>query len=84
MMSDQEQRELADKAADFSSCTLEYVGFLRAVIQGIKEISTSNGNKNVVKDLSELGSYLADDFHNLIDCEREEFEEIRSRIKEES
>jgi len=79
-MTEAEQKELANKAADFTTCTMEYVGYLRTVIRSIEELSSKGGKMTVIKELSGLGSYLADDFHNIVDCEREEFEEIRTSV----
>jgi len=51
--------------------SMEHLDHLRALFGGI--VAASNANSNTVPlDLAKLGLILTDDFHNLMDCYREE------------
>ncbi len=51
--------------------SMEHLEHLRALFGGI--VAASNANSNTVPlDLAKLGLILTDDFHNLMDCYREE------------
>jgi hypothetical protein len=81
MLTESEQLDLANKAADFLPCTLEYVYNLKVIINTINDLATKNSSLSTIEQLSKLGDCLADEYHNTIDSECEEFEKIRQSLR---
>ncbi len=53
--------------------SMEHLDHLSALFGGIVAASNANPNPNTVSlELAKLGLVLADEFHNLMDCYREE------------
>jgi hypothetical protein len=65
-------------ACSIARIGIEFNARLRAVLSGIEAASKDN---KVINDLAHLGIYLADDFHNSFDCEREEKERRLVELK---
>lgn len=60
--------KLAEEGSLIATIGVEYIEKLRAVIIGI---AAASANQNAVDELAGIGLYLADDFHNMMNCHEE-------------
>jgi len=69
---------LAEEASNIAAIGVEYIEKLRAMMIGI---TAASANQKAVDELAGIGLYLADDFHNMMDCMREDMLKKLSMIE---
>ncbi|MCO1335455.1 hypothetical protein MO867_14040 [Microbulbifer sp. OS29] len=63
------------RSLDLANLSLESLSKLRTLFQSISQISE---DKTTSQELAVIGAHLADEWANLIDCEREDLERLDS------
>jgi len=66
-------------AVNSASLGLEFVEKLRHILVGIAAVS---GGNEVVHGMAEVGVYLANDFHNMLDANHEEMNDKVSELEQ--
>ncbi|MCO1336532.1 hypothetical protein MO867_19550 [Microbulbifer sp. OS29] len=66
---------LVTRSLDIAGISLESLNKLRTLFQSISQISENN---TTARELAVIGAHLADEWANLIDCEREDLEHMES------
>ncbi|WP_444937706.1 hypothetical protein [Microbulbifer sp. JMSA002] len=61
------------RSIDIANLSLESLNKLRTLFQSISQISE---DKTTSQELAVIGAHLADEWANLIDCEREDLERL--------
>lgn len=59
---------IANDAIDQLQCAREYMGWMDSLSWALNQ-SLKSGNDNHAKQLAGVVSYLAGDYHNMLDCE---------------
>ncbi len=80
MMTEAEKNESINDATEFLYIAKDYVDHLRIVIKSIHSLSKNPDAIKQIEDLSGLGSFLGDLYHNEIDVVREQFEGRREAL----
>ncbi|WP_020414614.1 hypothetical protein [Microbulbifer variabilis] len=64
------------RSIDIANLSLESLNKLRTLFQSISQISE---DKTTSQELAVIGAHLADEWANLIDCEREDLERLENK-----
>ncbi|WP_444919990.1 hypothetical protein ACJJID_13905 [Microbulbifer sp. CnH-101-G] len=64
------------RSIDIANLSLESLNKLRTLFQSISQISE---DKTTSQELAVIGAHLADEWANLIDCEREDLERLEGK-----
>ncbi|WP_444893596.1 hypothetical protein ACJJIE_03675 [Microbulbifer sp. TRSA001] len=67
---------LVTRSLDIAGISLESLNKLRTLFQSISQISENN---TTARELAVIGAHLADEWANLIDCEREDLESLEGK-----
>ncbi|WP_445355705.1 hypothetical protein ACJJI5_05055 [Microbulbifer sp. EKSA008] len=64
------------RSLDLANLSLESLSKLRTLFHSISQVSEKNTTS---QELAVIGAHLADEWVNLIDCEREDLERLESK-----
>ncbi|WP_440467139.1 hypothetical protein ACKI1H_29280 [Pseudomonas sp. YH-1] len=78
-----EMQQIAQKGIDQIHCAMEQIDWLRSTLHIVRERLQGEKDFQHLAKLLGLAIYNTDDWHNLLDCERESLEN-RLKVAEES
>jgi len=69
-----EQKRIAEDATFQIACAMEYINSLRGLLHVVQDRLEQNPFNKHYCTMVDLALYIADDWHNQLDCERESLE----------